>query len=298
MALLFLVSCVLLAPQRAAVQPLVGVGVWYDPAPAAGDLEVVRADLADIRRAGFNAITISVTWREAEPERGTYVLAAAERLIAAAAQADLTVEIRLFADSPPAWSSAAAADRERFLAYAAKRLGLQTHVTSVRLAHPGDTTRIIRVGRGGKSPVDARVEFWRAIAEGARQVIFSDADGGAGASVFALGETAGIVTRNQALFGPLRPREGGVRGLTGAAGAPVDVTLLESPDALMIIAVNYSTAVQTITINFAADIPEAIWQNLETGSAVHFVMGKNGPFLEHTFAPRDALVLMIRKTLR
>jgi hypothetical protein len=28
------------------------------------------------------------------------------------------------------------------------------------------------------------------------------------------------------------------------------------------------------------------------------VMGKGGPVLDHTFAPRDALVLMIRKKLR
>jgi hypothetical protein len=56
--------------------------------------------------------------------------------------------------------------------------------------------------------------------------------------------------------------------------------------------------VQKITINFTADIPEAIWQNLETSTSVNFVMGRSGPFLEHTFSPRDTLVLMIRKKLR
>jgi hypothetical protein len=156
----------------------------------------------------------------------------------------------------------------------------------------------IRVGSGGKTPVEARLELWAALARGARRVMFMDTGGGVGPAVLSLGETAGTVTRNQALFGPLRPRDGGVRSVTGASGAPVDVKLLESADALMILAMNYSPALQTVTIHFGADMPEAIWQNMETGAAVHFVMGPGGPFLEHTFSPRDAMVLMIRKKLR
>ena len=74
--------------------------------------------------------------------------------------------------------------------------------------------------------------------------------------------------------------------------------LLESAEALMIIGLNEAPAPRTVTIRFAADIPEAIWQNLETGTSVSFVMGKDGPFLEYTFGPRDALVLMIRKRRR
>jgi hypothetical protein len=74
--------------------------------------------------------------------------------------------------------------------------------------------------------------------------------------------------------------------------------MLESPDTLMIIGLNYAASPRTATIRFSPDIPEAIWQNLETGAAVSVVMGPKGPFLEHTFAPRDALVLMIRKQLR
>ena len=63
----------------------------------------------------------------------------------------------------------------------------------------------------------------------------------------------------------------------------------------MIVGLNYAPAPRTVTVSFAPDIPEAIWQNLETGTAVSFVMGKTGPFLEYTFGPRDALVLVIRK---
>ena len=44
-----------------------------------------------------------------------------------------------------------------------------------------------------------------------------------------LGETAGVVTRNPALFAPLKPREKGVLAVSSAGGgAPIDVKLLES----------------------------------------------------------------------
>ena len=142
------------------------------------------------------------------------------------------------------------------------------------------------------------MDFWAAVARGAQAVAFLDVDGGAGPAVLSLGETIGIVTRNQSLFAPLRARKGGVRDVAGASGAPVDVRLLESADALVIVGINYSPSVQKVTINFDPDIPEAIWQNLETGTSVNFVMGRGGPFLEHTFSPRDTLVLMIRKKLR
>jgi hypothetical protein len=302
--ILTVACCLLILPQQPAVQPFVPIGLWYagpgarPPAVAAGDIDAIRRDLAAIRRAGFNAITTWIDWRVAEPARGSYVFAAAERLIAAAAQADIEVDVRLFADTPPLWSSDVAADRRRFVADATKRLLIAPRVMSVELADASPGADAIRVGPGGRTPVEGRLDFWAALARGARRVMFIETRGGVGPAVLALGETAGIVTRNQALFGPLRPRDGGVRGVTGASGASVDVKLLESADALMIIALNYSPAPQKVTINFAADMPEAIWQNLETGAAVHFVMGRDGPFLTHTFAPRDAMVLMIRKTLR
>jgi hypothetical protein len=37
---------------------------------------------------------------------------------------------------------------------------------------------------------------------------------------------------------------------------------------------------------------------METGAAVNFVAGLDGPSYTHTFGPRDVLVLMIRKALR
>ena len=53
-----------------------------------------------------------------------------------------------------------------------------------------------------------------------------------------------------------------------------------------------------MTLTFPADLPEAIWQNMEAGNAVNFVMGATGPYYQHTFSPHDALVLAIRKKLR
>jgi hypothetical protein len=303
-ALLAVACSLLVLPPHGPVEPFVPIGIWYagpgarPPDTALTNLDVVRQDLATIRRAGFNAITTWIDWRAAEPARGAYAFAHAERLIAAADQADLEVDVRLFAETPPRWSSNVSADRRTFLGDATARFLTGARVRSVAPAvSPGGAGAIL-VGPGGQTPLEARLELWAALARGARRVMFMDTGGGVGPAILSLGETAGIVTRNEALFGPLRPREGGVRSVTGASGALVDVKLLESTDALMILALNYSPVPQTVTINFAADLPEAIWQNLETGTAVHFVMGRTGPFLKHTFAPRDAMVLMIRKTLR
>lgn len=299
------VCCLLIVSQQPSVRPFVPIGIWYagpgasPPVTAAADLDAVRRELSAIRRAGFNAITTWADWRAVEPARGAYAFAAVERLIIAAAQADLEVDVRLFVETPPRWSTDGAGDGRRFVQDARRRLLPLPRVMTVEAAQPSPRdVDAIRVGPGGRTPVEARLELWAALARGARRVMFMDARGGAGPSVLSLGETAGIVTRNQALFGPLRPREGGVRSVTGASGAPVDVKLLESADALMIVALNYSPAPQTVTISLAVDLPEAIWQNMETGAAVHLVMGPSGPLLEHTFAPRDTLVLMIRKKLR
>ena len=49
------------------------------------------------------------------------------------------------------------------------------------------------------------------------------------------------------------------------------------------------------TLTFTPDTQEAIWQNMETGAAINFVAGPEGPTYTYTFGPRDALVLMIRR---
>lgn len=181
------------------------------------------------------------------------------------------------------------------IASAAQELGLA--VIPLRPKAGGAHSRIL-VEPGPRGVGAARINFWEAIADGSDDVAFQSPGGGLTQEVLALGETAGVVARNQAVFASLTPRRKGVRSVSTGWQGPVDVKLLESPDILVIIGMSGSPAPQRVTIQFERDIPEAIWQNLETGTSVSFVMTKEGPFLEHTFAPRDSLVLMIRKKLR
>jgi hypothetical protein len=83
-------------------------------------------------------------------------------------------------------------------------------------------------------------------------------------------------------------------------GAPglVEARFLESSDAILLIAINHAETSERVTFTFGPDIPEAIWQNMETGAAVNFVQGPDGPTYVHNFAPRDAMVLVRSKRLR
>ena len=75
----------------------------------------------------------------------------------------------------------------------------------------------------------------------------------------------------------------------------IDAQFLESPQALVLIVINRAAEERRVTLAFTADIPEAIWQNMENGAAVNFVAGPDGPIYARTFGPHDVLVLMIRK---
>jgi hypothetical protein len=85
--------------------------------------------------------------------------------------------------------------------------------------------------------------------------------------------------------------------IDGAAGL-VEARVLESSDAILIIAINHGETAQRVTFSFGPDIPEAIWQNMETGAAVNFVQTGSGPTYAHSFAPRDVMVLVRGKRLR
>ena len=297
--------CALALPPQTGAPSRPFISVWYAgpgakaPATALADSAAVNRDLERIRRAGFNAITTWIRWAEAEPQRGAPRLGPTEQLIAAAAQQDLQVVLRVLVAPPPAWAASDGAAAERFAGAVRARLERAPGVRRIEVvAGPGRDEEPIQVGPGAAGLATARLAFWESIARRQLEVGFSATSGGFTTDLAALGETAGVVTRNEALFAPLQPRTSGVRELTGAGGAPVEVRLFESPQALMIIALSRGSVPRTVTIQFAPDIPEAIWQNLETGAAVNFVMGKSGPYLQHSFAPHDALVLMIRKTLR
>ena len=85
--------------------------------------------------------------------------------------------------------------------------------------------------------------------------------------------------------------------IDGGAGR-VEARFLESSNALVLIAINHGDTAERVTLKFAPDVPEAIWQNMETGSAVNFVQGPDGPTYSHAFGARDVMVLVRGKRLR
>jgi len=301
MVLLALALLTLPPLQRVVPDPAFPVGVWYVPSTAA-DPEVLQKDFDGIRRAGFDSITTPVIWQDAEPRRGSYSLLGIERAIATANGAGLKVRVKVITDRHPEWASTAEATTE-FLDYIRRRLILQPAVFSVEASTsvenlPHERIRI-GTGTGAVSLAEARFRMWSALAEGQRGVSFDDGANGASVERVAVGDLAGVITRNQALFGPLRPRAPSATDARaeGADGSVV-IRILESSDAMVIVALNRASAVQKVTLKFSPEIPEAIWQNIEEGVAVNFVMDKDGPFFAHVFSPRDVLVLTIRKKLR
>ena len=290
----------LTAGQRIAVEPFVPISVWYPPS---ADVDGLKRDFVIIRRAGFNAVTTWVTWRDGEPRRGAYNLLNLDRMIAVANEAALKVQVEVYTEPEPSWKTGGTnALAAEFYEYVRRRVGMNPAVfTVVRSGTaPPDETRRAAVGRGAGSltPRQGRKALWSAIARGSRGFGFVDPDGPVSPDVLALGETVGVITRNAALFAPLEPRRLREGDVTVSERGRISVHVLESADAFVIIGINHATDVRKVTITFPPEIPEAIWQNMEEGVAVQFVMGSKGPSLEHTFAPEDVLVLAIRKKLR
>jgi hypothetical protein len=147
----------------------------------------------------------------------------------------------------------------------------------------------------GATGREVRMRAWQSLARGARAVIFSDWTSlrANGSALDAAAEFADNLTRNAALYVPLLPHTGPPR--VRVERGRVDAAFLESAQALVLIAVNPGDAEETVKLTFARELPEAIWQNMESGAAVNFVAGPDGPFYERTFAPKDVLVLMIGK---
>jgi len=158
--------------------------------------------------------------------------------------------------------------------------GGSLHVLRVEVTTPGD-----RVRR----------DAWVAIGRAFRGVLFDDwarlrqnPEALEAAATF-----ADIVTRNANLFAPLSGSSRAVR--VSAATPDIFARFVESNDAIVLVAANYTDAEQRVTLKFDADLPEAVWQNMETGGAVNFVAGPDGPTYTRTFPPHDVVVLTIRK---
>jgi len=186
-------------------------------------------------------------------------------------------------------------------------LAAQAGTAGLRVFTNVDRMADVQVGAAATA-ADLRLWGWTALLHGARAIAYhawrdlTDDGGIVTIRGKAAGAFAGVVTRNPALFVPLRPRS-----LTQPEAAPSDVRIggvagqveagfLESRDALVLIAVNHAGETQRVTLTFAPGSKQEFWQNMETGEMVSFEMVKDSPSLTHDFKARDALVLMIRKT--
>jgi len=156
---------------------------------------------------------------------------------------------------------------------------------------------VVRV-RGDSSGAVVRREAWMAIGRGARGVVFDgwttllgNADALGAAAAF-----ADVVTRNAALFAPLSASPRSVR--VEPASSDAFARFMESAEAVVLVAANLAPEARRITLAFAPETPEAIWQNMESGAAVNFVAGPEGPIYTRTFGPHDVVVLAIRKRYR
>jgi hypothetical protein len=166
---------------------------------------------------------------------------------------------------------------------------------------PAPQTIVLRTSK--KDAADVTIEAWAAIAHGAGGVVFDDwtALQQSPQALAAAADFADAITRNAALYAPLRPglAKTGIREVrVERRPAAFEAHLLESPDAMVLIALNHADTADKVTIEFAREMPEAIWQNMLTGGAVNFVAGPDGPTYTRTCAPKDVLVLMIRKRWR
>ena len=155
----------------------------------------------------------------------------------------------------------------------------------------------------GLEPDEIALRAWSALGRGRRIILFDDwaALGRRPEALAAAAAFAEAVTRNAGLYAPLRPRvarPGAPPIRVTGEGRSIDVHVLESSTAIVIVAVNNARAARKATITFPPDMPEAIWQNLATGATVHFVTGPDGPAYTRAFGGREVVVLMINTRLR
>jgi hypothetical protein len=179
--------------------------------------------------------------------------------------------------------------------------------TGLRLMTPASSHAELHVDAAA-TPADLRLWGWTALLRGARAIAYYawhdlvESDTALTARGRAAGEFAGVLSRNPALFAPLRPRAttdpaamtADLR-VSGSAGE-IEAGFLESRDALVLIAVSHAGAPQRVTLTFAPGTKQEFWQNMETGEMVSFAAVNGELTLAHAFAARDAVVLMIRKT--
>jgi hypothetical protein len=169
--------------------------------------------------------------------------------------------------------------------------GIDRTVTAPKVADGIGTVTV----RKDSTPLQVRQDAWTLIGRGYRGVLFDSwtmLRQNAGV-LEAAAAFADVVTRNAALFAPLRQSP---RTVTiDAPTSDIFAQFVESDEAMLLVAANPTDSPQRVTLRFSPDMPEAIWQNMESGAAVNFVAGPEGPIYSRTFTPHDVVVLMIRK---
>jgi hypothetical protein len=149
---------------------------------------------------------------------------------------------------------------------------------------------LLDVATGPGSP---RYVGWAAVQDGARVIAFAVDGSARSRSLLEAGAFASVVSSNARLFLAIKPVEG-----ARADGSTVEARLFKAGHALVLIALNHSDEPRDATIALPEGSPLAEWVNLETGEVAYFDRAPGGVSRRHRFAPRDALVLVIRKDIQ
>lgn len=273
-------------------------GWWLGELQGAEHAAALPVSAADVRLWGWAAYSrgaraISYTGLAGAGSAGLTGSAAARARAAGELAGNLTRNVRLFApmrarpsqvavvlDGDPALDGAAVAFYRLMF-----EQNIQVDFISAQemIAGAGTKYRVIH-HHAESAPAPVVKEALEAFVRGGGTVV---SDGAA-----AIGKEEARVQRSVAAAG-VTPD---IR-IDGAPGL-VEARFLESSDALLLVALNHASTPQTVTMHFTAETPEAIWQNMESGSAVHFVQAPEGPTYRHTFAARDVMILVRGKRLR
>ena len=244
------------AARQSPIDPV--VAVWYRGTPAGTPRQ---DDLAAIRAQGFTG----VTWPADQRAR-------VEELRRMAGNVGLDVLLR-----PAA-----------------------VPLTASSALKPGDRVDIV-VSRVAIEKIPAVV--WRAVAHGARAIAFdSESTSGTGLTdatgrplpwVAPASAIARQLTFNARLF--LDTRAGPRVAIQSPASPDVDVVLLETSRAWMLIATNTSAARVSTVAELPAAVPPALWTSLLDGSGLSMLSRPSGPRWTFELAAGEAAIWVIDK---
>lgn len=228
------------------------------------------------------------------------MLALALTLVLAQATPVFVVAVRYGAADRPAW--------ERDLP-AIRSLGFTAivvpdeRVESIRaIASPLDLIVIPRRDESSpplvaidddRTPGMLRYRGWSAVQKGARGVAFRAEAGSRSAAIQTAGAFATVVTSNSQLFLAIKPVDG-----ARTDESTVEARLFQAGQALVLIALNHADQPRDATITLPEGSPLAEWVNLETGEVAYFDRAPGATSRRHRFAPRDVLVLVIRRDIQ